>query len=72
MPDLDDIAIKETLLGNAVFASYDGYQLCLRSSRERDHFITLDPKMFREFVKFAQHHGVAQILGVQTTNNEAA
>jgi len=58
MPDLDDLAVKETLIGNACWISFDGYQLCLRSSRERDHFITLDPTMFRKLVAFALSHGV--------------
>jgi hypothetical protein len=59
MPDLDDAAIKETLLGNAVFAGYDGYQLTLRTPREHgDHYVILEPLVFRAFLEYARQRGV--------------
>jgi hypothetical protein len=59
MPDIDDIAIKETYLGDGCYASFDGFALTLRAPRERgDHYVVLEPLAVREFVKFVQQCGV--------------
>jgi hypothetical protein len=58
MPDLDDIAIKETYLGDGAYASYDGFSIWLRAPREHgDHFVALEPQVFESFLQFAQQCG---------------
>jgi hypothetical protein len=59
MPDIDDIAIKETFLGDGLFASFDGFALTLRAPRQHgDHFVVFEPSVFKEFLQFARQCGV--------------
>jgi hypothetical protein len=59
MPDIDDIATRETYLGDGLYCSFDGFALTLRAPRERgDHFVVLEPSVFKEFLQFARQCGV--------------
>lgn len=45
--------IRETYLGDGCYASFDGYQICLRAPREKgDHLIFLEPEVYRALVAF--------------------
>lgn len=52
---------KETYLGDGLYASFDGWQFCLRAPRENgDHVVYLDRhmlKQFNEFVSLTSPHG---------------
>ena len=44
---------KETYLGDGCYASYDGWQVCLRVPRdEGNHYVYLDPSVLRALEKF--------------------
>jgi hypothetical protein len=44
---------KETYLGDGLYASFDGFMIMLRAPREhRDHWIALEPKVFRALVEY--------------------
>lgn len=49
---------EETYLGDGLYASFDGRQICLRAlQREIDHFVYLKPEVlvaFNAFVKSLQ------------------
>ena len=46
---------EETYLGDGLYASFDGWHLHLRAPREGgDHYVGLEPEVFREFIKYAQ------------------
>lgn len=48
----------ETYLGDGCFASFDGFQFCLRAPREfGDHMVYLDPQAlakFEEYIRFTK------------------
>lgn len=45
---------KETYLGDGVYASFDGWQICLRAPRENgDHIVFLEPQLWRSLTMFA-------------------
>jgi hypothetical protein len=47
---LDD----ETYLGDGVYASFDGWQICLRAPRENgDHVVFLEPSLWSNLTLFA-------------------
>lgn len=38
---------RETYLGDGVYASFDGWQICLRAPRENgDHVVYLEPQLW--------------------------
>jgi hypothetical protein len=44
---------RETYLGDGLYASFDGYQIRLRTSREGgDHEVYLDATVLRAFLQF--------------------
>jgi hypothetical protein len=50
---------KETYLGDGVYASFDGYQIWLRTMRddgrkEITHMIAIDPMVFIALVRFGE------------------
>lgn len=52
---------KEVYLGDAVIASYDGYQLCLRTDDGNNQRIYLDPHVYQALLDF-----VAKLKKVKT------
>ena len=53
--------IKETYLGDGLYASYDGYQIVLRAPRENgDHYVALEPAVLEIFTEW-----VDRVLGEQ-------
>jgi hypothetical protein len=44
---------KETYLGDAVYASFDGYQIWLRTGDGNDNRIALEPEVFRALIDYA-------------------
>lgn len=45
---------RETYLGDAVYASFDGYQIRLRTGDGNNNVIYLEPSVFSELVSFAE------------------
>lgn len=45
---------QETYLGDGLYALFDGYAIRLRAPRyaTQDHWISLDPEVLEEFLKF--------------------
>jgi hypothetical protein len=44
---------EEIYLGDGLFASFDGFMITLRASRENgDHFVMLEPSVFAALVEF--------------------
>lgn len=55
---------KETYLGDGLYASYDGWQICLRAPRDDgDHFVYLEPGVVTSLERFIaevrQLHGAS-------------
>lgn len=49
----DMISETETYLGDGVYASFDGYQLWLRVTRENgDERIALEPNVFESLIRY--------------------
>jgi hypothetical protein len=47
----------ETYLGDGLYASYDGWQFCLRAPRTTgDHFVYLEPVVYEAFIKYVQQN----------------
>lgn len=47
--------MEETYLGDGVYASFDGYQICLRAPREHgDDKVYLEPSLFHALLLFSQ------------------
>jgi hypothetical protein len=45
---------KETYLGDGLYASCDGYMICLRAPRgDRDDLVYLEPQVFVELFRMA-------------------
>lgn len=59
--------MKETYLGDGLYASFDGYQIILRAPREGgDHWVGLEPQVFDALVEFKDavlRTGVERDLG---------
>lgn len=46
---------QEEYLGDGLFASFDGYHICLRAPREDgDHLVFLEPMVLAAFIKYAE------------------
>ena len=46
-------AVNETYIGDGVHASFDGYQIWLRTEREGgDHYIALEPAVFERLLAY--------------------
>jgi len=45
---------EETYLGDAVYASFDGYQIWLRTGDGNNNRIALEPSVMRALVDYAQ------------------
>ena len=46
---------KETYLGDGLYASFDGWQFCLRAPRESgDHVVYLDATVLKHFLGYAK------------------
>ena len=49
---------QRDLVGDGLYASYDGFSLWLRAPREHgDHYVALEPSVFQSFLEFAQACG---------------
>jgi hypothetical protein len=47
--------MDETYLGNGLYASFDGWQFCLRAPRETgDHVVYLEPHVLAAFIAYAR------------------
>lgn len=47
--------LKETYLGDGLYASFDGYQFILRAPRENgDHWVALDPRTLDAFTTYVE------------------
>jgi len=45
--------MKETYLGDGCYASFDGFQFCLRSPREEsNHLVYLEPVVLAHFLQY--------------------
>jgi len=46
---------KETYLGDGLYASFDGYMICLRAPREDgDHWVGLEPDIYARLLEFVE------------------
>jgi len=50
---------SESYLGDAVYASFDGYQIWLRTGDCNHHRIALEPGVYRHLLRFAASIGFA-------------
>lgn len=57
--------MNETYLGDAVYASFDGYQIWLRTGDGNNQRIALEPPVFRALVEYAErlHSQSEQAVG---------
>lgn len=47
--------VKETYLGDGLYASDDGFQIALRAPREvGDHFVYMEPEVISAFIRFLE------------------
>lgn len=47
--------MKETYLGDGLYASFDGFAIWLRAPRERgDHVVALEPEVYRALTEFVE------------------
>lgn len=47
--------MKEEYLGDGLYASFDGEQICLRAPREGgDHYIYMEPSILRTFLAYVE------------------
>jgi hypothetical protein len=52
---MSDASDNETYLGDGLYASFDGWQFCLRAPRgQSDHVVYLDPIVFASFNQYAR------------------
>jgi hypothetical protein len=50
---MKDRSIKETYLGDGLYASFDGFTVILRAPRNRgDHWVGLEPQVWNALVEF--------------------
>jgi hypothetical protein len=48
--------VEETYLGDGLYASFDGYQICLRASQATgDHTVYLDVRVLAAFDQFTHN-----------------
>ncbi len=48
------MSADETYLGDGVYASFDGWQICLRAPRDNgDHVVYLEPQLWASLTEFA-------------------
>lgn len=46
---------EETYLGDGLYASFDGFQICLRAPRTGgDHVVYLEPEIYANLVEYAR------------------
>ena len=49
------MSYKEEHLGDGVYVSFDGYQFCLRASREGgNHFVYLEPAVYSNLTDYVE------------------
>lgn len=49
------MSYKEEYIGDGVYVSFDGYQLCLRAPREGgDHFVYLEPTVYSNLTDYME------------------
>ncbi len=54
----------EEYLGDGCYASFDGWQICLRAPRENgDHIVYLEPQLMSRLLSFAARVGMIQRRG---------
>jgi hypothetical protein len=47
--------MKEEYIGDGLYASFDGWQFCLRAPRENgDHYVYLEPQVLRSFNEYTK------------------
>jgi hypothetical protein len=47
--------MNEEYLGDGLYASFDGWQICLRAPRENgDHFVYLERPAYQSLLEFAE------------------
>jgi len=47
--------MDETYLGDGLYASFDGWQFCLRAPRENgNHFVHLEPHVLATFIAYVR------------------
>lgn len=47
--------MKETYLGDGLYASFDGWQIILRAPRETgDHWVGLEPEVLNNLLRYIQ------------------
>ena len=52
---MSDAVERESYLGDGVYASFDGYQVCLRAPREHgDHVVYLDGSTLAAFDEYVR------------------
>lgn len=49
-----DWLVKEEYLGDAVYASFDGYQIWLRTGDGNNNVIALEPAVFAALIDYAR------------------
>ena len=53
---MGEIEMKETYLGDGLYASFDGFQFILRAPRlHDDHFVALEPSVLDSFMNYVEH-----------------
>jgi hypothetical protein len=52
------MTVRETYLGDGLYASFDGFTFWLRAPREGgDHRVALEPEVLAEFLRFVEESG---------------
>ena len=65
---------NEKYLGDGVYASFDGYQIWLRTTREDgiDHMIALEPEVLRALKEYVNRlNEAARVLNAGASNGAA-
>ena len=65
--------MREEYLGDGVYASFDGYQIWLRTPRENgDHTIALEPEVLRALKEYVNRlNEAARVLNAGASNGTA-
>lgn len=54
---MSDLPEKEEYLGDGLYASFDGWQVCLRAPRRGgDHYVYLEPEAFRSLMSWMERN----------------
>jgi hypothetical protein len=62
-------AMNEQYLGDGLFASFDGWQFCLRAPRQGgDHLVYLEPHVLASFIAYVR----ATTASAESANTVAA